>query len=81
MEYMHDPIRINAVAPGTMRTGIGEGVVRPEGLDGELMKRYAGIRPRSEPEEVAEVIVFVASDRGRGIHGACLYADSGVTAG
>lgn len=81
MEYMRQPIRINAVAPGTMRTEIGEGVTRPADLDLELMQRYSGLRPPSEPEDVAELVVFAASDRARAIHGACLTADNGVTAG
>ena len=81
MEYLREPIRINAVSPGTMRTGIGEGVERPDTLDADLMRRYGGIRPRSEPEDVAEMIAFVASDRARGVHGAVLHADSGVTTG
>jgi meso-butanediol dehydrogenase/(S,S)-butanediol dehydrogenase/diacetyl reductase len=81
MEYVNQAIRINAVAPGTMRTDIGQGVVRPEGVDPVLMARYSGLRPPSEAEDVAELIVFVASDKARAIHGACLTADGGVTAG
>ena len=81
MEYMRDPIRINAVCPGTMRTGIGEGVTRADDLDMELIQRYSGLRPVNEPEEVAELIVFTASDKASAIHGACLSADGGVTAG
>jgi meso-butanediol dehydrogenase/(S,S)-butanediol dehydrogenase/diacetyl reductase len=81
MEYMREPIRINVVAPGAMRTDIGEGVTLPEGMDEELLRRYYGIRPASPPDEVAEMIVFVASDRARSIHGAVLHVDGGVTAG
>jgi NAD(P)-dependent dehydrogenase (short-subunit alcohol dehydrogenase family) len=81
MEYMKQPIRINAVAPGTMNTGIGEGVTRMDDIDMELLARYSGLRERSEPEDVAELLVFVASDRARAIHGAILHADGGVTAG
>ncbi|MDB5446136.1 MAG: short chain dehydrogenase family protein [Phenylobacterium sp.] len=81
MEYVHQPIRINAVAPGTMNTEIGTGVRQPKDLDMTLVQRYSGLRPPSEPQDVAELIVFVASDRARAIHGACLTADGGVTAG
>jgi meso-butanediol dehydrogenase/(S,S)-butanediol dehydrogenase/diacetyl reductase len=81
MEYMHQSIRINAVAPGTMRTPIGKGVTQPEGMDVALVERYTGMRPASEPEDIAELVVFTASDKGRAIHGACLSADGGVTAG
>jgi NAD(P)-dependent dehydrogenase (short-subunit alcohol dehydrogenase family) len=81
MEYVRDPIRINAVCPGTMRTEIGEGVTVPEGLDRALIDRYSGERPANEPEEVAELIVFAASDKASAIHGAVLSADGGVSAG
>ena len=81
MEFMNQPIRINAVAPGTMRTDIGQGVTRPDDVDLALMARYSGVRPPSEPEDVAELIVFAASERARAIHGALLTADGGVTAG
>jgi NAD(P)-dependent dehydrogenase (short-subunit alcohol dehydrogenase family) len=81
MEYVDSPIRINAVAPGTMVTGIGEGVVRPEGIDDTLMARYSGRRPPNDPAEVAALIAFVASDRASAIHGAVLHADGGATTG
>jgi meso-butanediol dehydrogenase/(S,S)-butanediol dehydrogenase/diacetyl reductase len=81
MEYVHQPIRINAVAPGTMRTEIGEGVTQPPDLDMALVARYSGLRPPAEAEDVAELVVFAASDKARAIHGACLCADGGVTAG
>lgn len=81
MEYARESIRINAVAPGAMRTGIGADLVMPEGLDQSLIARYSGLRPAVDPAEVAELILFVASGRGAAIHGACLSADSGVTAG
>ncbi len=81
MEYMKQPIRINAVSPGTMNTEIGEGLTRPNDIDPELAGRYSGIRPPTQPEEVAELILFAASDAARAIHGACLNADGGVTAG
>jgi NAD(P)-dependent dehydrogenase (short-subunit alcohol dehydrogenase family) len=81
MEYMKSPIRINAVCPGAMSTEIGQGVTRPEALDMELIGRYSGIRPPTPPEEVAELIAFVASDKAAAIHGACLAADGGVSTG
>jgi NAD(P)-dependent dehydrogenase (short-subunit alcohol dehydrogenase family) len=81
MEYMDAPIRINAVAPGTMDTEIGTGVTMPEGLDMSKVARYSGQRPPSRPEEVAALIAFVASPRASAVHGAVLCADSGVTTG
>jgi NAD(P)-dependent dehydrogenase (short-subunit alcohol dehydrogenase family) len=81
MEYLKQPIRINAVAPGGMATNIAASFRPPEGCDFELLKRYAPIRGLVEVERVAEVILMLASDAGKGFHGASLVIDEGVTAG
>ena len=65
MEYMHQPIRFNAVAPGGMRTNIGNTIRMPEGVDYSLVKRYTGLRGLVEIEDVAEMIAYLASDAGR----------------
>ena len=41
MEFMHKPIRINAVAPGGMRTNIAADLRLPEGADMALIKRFS----------------------------------------
>ncbi|MDO7841765.1 SDR family NAD(P)-dependent oxidoreductase [Sphingomonas immobilis] len=81
MEYARQPIRINAVAPGAMRTNIGTDLSIPDAADRDLMARYSGLRPAVDPIEVAELVAFVASPRGSAVHGACLSVDGGVTAG
>jgi NAD(P)-dependent dehydrogenase (short-subunit alcohol dehydrogenase family) len=81
MEYVHKPIRFNAVAPGGMATNIGNTIKMPEGVDYALVKRYTGLRGLVEVDDVAEMIAFLASDAGRSYHGACISIDRGVTAG
>ena len=81
MEYVHQPIRFNAVAPGGMATNIGNTIKMPEGADRALVKRYSGLRGLVEVDDVAGMIVFLASDAGRGYHGACINIDRGITAG
>ena len=81
MEYMHKPIRINAVAPGGMKTNIAANLRIPEGADHALIKRFSGMRGLVEVEDVAEMVVYLASDAGRGFHGACVSMDRGITAG
>jgi hypothetical protein len=34
-----------------------------------------------EPDDVAELIAFLASPAARGYHGACISLDAGITAG
>ncbi len=81
MEYSKKPIRINAVAPGGMVTNIATNFVPPEGCDFELIKRFSGLRGVVEVDDVANMIAMLASDAGRGFHGACINIDAGITAG
>jgi NAD(P)-dependent dehydrogenase (short-subunit alcohol dehydrogenase family) len=81
MEYMRKPIRINAVAPGGMATNIAANLRLPEGADGELIKRFSGMRGLVEVDDVAEMIAHLASDAGRAFHGACVTMDRGIIAG
>jgi NAD(P)-dependent dehydrogenase (short-subunit alcohol dehydrogenase family) len=81
MEYVHKPIRINAVAPGGMATPLGTTIRMPEDVDYELIKRFSGLRGLVEVEQVADLIAFLCSDAAQGFHGACVNIDRGITAG
>ncbi len=82
MEYMHANIRINAVAPGGMMTGLTHGMARVMHLDMSLISRIGSARPElCEIEDVAECVAFLATPAARGYHGACIQIDAGVTAG
>jgi meso-butanediol dehydrogenase/(S,S)-butanediol dehydrogenase/diacetyl reductase len=81
VEYVDQPIRINAVAPGGMMTEISGEARMPEGVDFAKIKRYSGQRPPADPAEVAAVVAFISSPAASGVHGAVWTADGGVTAG
>lgn len=81
MEYMHKPIRINAVAPGGMATNIVANLQMPDGLDRDLVRRFSGMRGLVEVSDVAGMIAHLASPAGRAFHGACVVMDRGITAG
>lgn len=81
MEYVHQNIRINAVAPGGMMTNIAAGMQFPEGADFTLVKRYTGLRGLVEVDDVADLICLLSSEAGRGYHGTCITIDAGITAG
>lgn len=81
MEFMRSPVRINALAPGGMLTEMVQTLQFPEDADQSLISRYIGIRPPSQPEDIVEPLMFLASDRARSVHGACYSADNGITAG
>lgn len=81
MEYIHKPIRFNAVAPGGMATNIFNNAKMPEGFDPTLFKRFTPLRGVVEVDDVANLIAFLASEAARGYHGAIISLDAGVTAG
>jgi NAD(P)-dependent dehydrogenase (short-subunit alcohol dehydrogenase family) len=75
-EYGPKGVRVNAVSPGPTRT---------EGTDamGEGLEQLAAQAPAGRPataEEIAEAIVFLATDRASFIQGAKLAVDGGRTA-
>jgi meso-butanediol dehydrogenase/(S,S)-butanediol dehydrogenase/diacetyl reductase len=72
-------VRVNAVNPGLTFTGLTQDIKR----DQELMRRFAERIPLgrgAEPEEVADVIAFLASDAARYVTGVNLPVDGGLTA-
>lgn len=81
MEFQKAPIRINAVAPGGMITNIATNFRPPENCDFELLKRFSGMRGTVEVDDVANMVLLLASEAGRGFHGACIDIDKGITAG
>ncbi len=79
LELAQSGIRINAIAPGPVRTGL---LTRM--LDGKLtVEQVAAQVPMgriSEPEEIAEAIVWLASDSASYVTGHTLIVDGGLTA-
>ncbi len=68
-------IRVNAVAPGLIDTEMISGM-KKELVDNLIKNTSAGRIGR--PEEVAEAVAFMASDRASYINGQCLIVDGGL---
>jgi NAD(P)-dependent dehydrogenase (short-subunit alcohol dehydrogenase family) len=81
MEYITKGIRVNAIAPGGVETEMTVGMKFPEGMDPKLVERYTAFRGMCQPEEIATVFAFLASDDARNVHGAVWAADGGTTTG
>ena len=52
----------------------------PPDADGDLMTRIGGFRGLTEPDEIAALFCFLASDEARSITGAVYTLDNGLTA-
>ncbi|UCC90721.1 MAG: glucose 1-dehydrogenase [Dehalococcoidia bacterium] len=78
IEYGPKNVRVNCVAPGHIATPMLLGAWSPE-----VLKRFTDIAPQGrlgEPEEVARVVLFLASDESSHITGQTVVIDGGVTA-
>lgn len=80
VDYAKDGIRCNAVCPGTIARP-GE-VLDTDELD-ELVREFTKLHPMGRtglPDEIGEVVAFLASDRASFMTGALVHADGGFTA-
>ncbi len=81
METQKLSVRVNAIAPGGVETGLTGAFHIPDGVDIDLMTPYMGFRGMAKPEDLAALFAFVASDDGRNMHGSILSSDTGITCG
>lgn len=72
-------IRVNAVAPGLIITDMWEKGRSAPGVIEDLQNQVA-LRRWGEPEDVADVALFLASDASRYITGQTIVVDGGLTA-
>ena len=79
LEAAGSGVRVNVVAPGPIDTGM---LTRFTGTDARKAALIAGVPLQrvGRPEEIAQVIVFLASDKSAFITGATIAVDGGKTA-
>ena len=85
MELADRGIRVNSVHPGFIHTMIGnpEGIARPEGhqLLDDFTRRWTPMGRTGEPEDIAKLVLFLASDDSAYSTGSEFVADGGMIAG
>jgi NAD(P)-dependent dehydrogenase (short-subunit alcohol dehydrogenase family) len=81
MEYLKSPLRVVAIAPGGVETGLVHGYQMPPDVDFDLVMRYTGARGLAKPADIAALFSFLACEEARNIHGAVVSSDGGMTAG
>jgi meso-butanediol dehydrogenase/(S,S)-butanediol dehydrogenase/diacetyl reductase len=81
LEYAKQGLRCNAICPGGVQTELVQKFSAPEDVNFELMARYMPLTEMAEAEDVANAVLFLASQDARHINGVALPLDSGVSAG
>jgi NAD(P)-dependent dehydrogenase (short-subunit alcohol dehydrogenase family) len=77
IEYARDNIRVNAVCPGYIETKMTEEVMRRRG---EQILGMVPFRRMGTPEEIAEMVLWLCTDRASYVSGACYNVDGGYMA-
>ncbi|MFQ5814277.1 MAG: SDR family NAD(P)-dependent oxidoreductase, partial [Anaerolineae bacterium] len=82
LESTPSNIKVNAIAPGGVATSMLDYLTEEFGKKGVdinsfLNQQFGGVQ---QPEDIAAVAVFLASDESRVVHGAALLVDGGLCA-
>jgi enoyl-[acyl-carrier protein] reductase I len=70
-------IRVNAISAGPVKTASARAIKDFSTILDTIQSR-APLKRNTDPAEVADTAVFLASDLGRGVTGNCLFVDAGM---
>ncbi|KIQ37052.1 SDR family NAD(P)-dependent oxidoreductase [Pseudomonas viridiflava] len=79
LDHGADGVRINAVCPSLTRSELTDDMMDNDALMAKFKERIALGRP-AEPEDIGDVIAFLASDDARFVTGVNLPVDGGLSA-
>jgi NAD(P)-dependent dehydrogenase (short-subunit alcohol dehydrogenase family) len=84
LDHAREGIRVNAVCPGEVDTPMLRSAGRARPMTDEeaaaMAERIVPMGRLAQPEEIARVVVFLASDAASYMTGACIPVDAGYTA-
>lgn len=78
LEWARYGIAVNAIAPGGVKTPMTAAI--PENIAAQLIERIP-LKRMADPDEIAAVHLFLASDEASYITGQVIWVDGGVTVG
>ena len=85
-ELRRTNIRVNSIGPGSVRTpmlGFVEDELTPEQQAGMVKREARSVSPYGnailDPDDIAQVALFLVSDAARALHGSYVLADQGIS--
>ncbi|HEY6557721.1 MAG TPA: SDR family NAD(P)-dependent oxidoreductase [Polyangiaceae bacterium] len=78
VEYVKQGLRVNAICPGGIKTGLHQNFRVPNGADIELLRGAIPFVEFVGPEQIAAAVAFTASDEAAYMNGADLRIDGGA---
>ena len=84
LDHAHENIRVNCICPGSVETDMIHSAWRAYGDVEQAAQVWAAKHPLNRiasPQEIARVVLFLASDDSSFITGAAVPVDGGITAG
>ncbi|MEL6671782.1 MAG: glucose 1-dehydrogenase [Bacteroidota bacterium] len=77
-EWGVDNIRVNAICPGYIKTKLSKTIMENDQIYQALMAKQA-VKYEGQPENIADLVNFLASDASKFVTGAVMVADGGLT--